>query len=156
MSVPWGEFASAVPDLAKLGLQHLYKYGPGLAFLATVRADGGPRVHPVCPTVFEDRLWVLLGDSPKQRDLRRDARYALHTFPDDATDDEFYVTGQAVAVDDAPLRERVSTDMKSRGVNTGDDDALFELLLKRALHAKYEYRGQSPPQYTKWRASSSA
>lgn len=67
MSVPWSGFESAAPDLAEVGLHRLYKYGPGLEFLATVRADGGPRVHPVCPTVFEDRLWVLVGDSPKQR-----------------------------------------------------------------------------------------
>jgi hypothetical protein len=154
MSVAWHEFEEQAPELAALGAHRLYRYGPGLAFLGTVRGDGGPRIHPVCPDVFEGHLYVLLGRSPKRADLRRDPRYALHTFPDADTDDEFYVTGTAQPLDDDALRARVRADMQLRGVNTGDDDALFELLLGRALHAAYEHRGQWPPAYTKWGAAS--
>jgi len=156
MAVPWSEFERAAPELADAGRRRLYHYGPGLAFLATVRKDGGPRVHPVCPTVFEGRLWVLIGPSLKQHDLRRDPRYALHTFADADTDDEFYVTGEAIPLVDDTLRERVLAAMKTDGVSTGDDDALFELTIDSVLHSEYEHRGQWPPRYTKWRAGGNA
>jgi hypothetical protein len=51
MAVPWSELESQSPEIAELGRAALYQYGPGLGFLATVRADGGPRMHPVCPAV---------------------------------------------------------------------------------------------------------
>ena len=95
----WGEFAAAqAPELAEAGRRLLYQHGPGLGYLATVRPDGGPRVHPVCPHVAEARLWVFVGHaSPKRFDLQRDPRYALHTFPCVDVDDEFFVTGEADA-----------------------------------------------------------
>jgi hypothetical protein len=37
----WGEFALERPELAEAGRRMLYQFGVGLAFLATVRADGG-------------------------------------------------------------------------------------------------------------------
>jgi hypothetical protein len=152
MGVSWSELETKAPELAAAGHHRLYRYGPGLAFLATVRKDGGPRVHPVCPTIVDGRLWVLVGPSLKQHDLRRDARFALHTFPDADLDDEFYITGIARADDDEAMRARVRADNASRGASSGDEDALFELTLDTVMHAKYEYRGQWPPQYTKWRA----
>jgi hypothetical protein len=45
----WAEFAHARPDLGDADRRLLYQFGVGLAFLATVRADGGPRLHPMCP-----------------------------------------------------------------------------------------------------------
>src|SRR5215470_6438545 len=51
----------------------------GLGFLATVRADGSPRVHPVCPVISAAGLHVSVVAGPKQADLRRDGRYALHS-----------------------------------------------------------------------------
>ena len=75
----WSEFALASPDLAQRGRALLYQYGPPLGYLATVRADGGPRIHPFCPVVTEGGLWAyVLRTSPKGADLRRDPRYALH------------------------------------------------------------------------------
>jgi hypothetical protein len=44
----WAEFAHARPELAEAGRRLLYQFGVGLGFLATVRADGGPRLHPMC------------------------------------------------------------------------------------------------------------
>ena len=34
----------------------LQQYGPGMGYLATIRADGGPRVHPVSPVITDDGL----------------------------------------------------------------------------------------------------
>jgi Pyridoxamine 5'-phosphate oxidase len=148
----WGAFAAAAPELAAAGTERLYNYGPGLAFLATVRADGAPRVHPVCPAIVGDGLWVLIGPSPKLGDLRRDGRYALHSFPDAEVDDEFYISGVAVASDDQEQRAEVRAANLSRGATSGDEDALFELLVDRALHSKYGPRPSWPPEYTRWGA----
>jgi len=45
--VPWNEFVAAAPELAATGEDLLFQFGVGLAFLATVRRGGGPRLHPV-------------------------------------------------------------------------------------------------------------
>ena len=70
--ITWNEFERQQPALAGTGRTHLYQSGIGLAFLATVRPDGGPRVHPVCPVISPAGLHVLIIAGPKQDDLRRD------------------------------------------------------------------------------------
>ncbi len=74
----WGSFAAVAPALAAMGRHFLYQYGVGLGFLATVRRDGGPRVHPICPILTDGALLALIVPGPKLDDLRRDGRYALH------------------------------------------------------------------------------
>jgi hypothetical protein len=139
--------------MAEAGRALLYRFGPGLGYLATIRKDGGPRLHPVCPTLAEDGLYVFIGNhSPKLHDLLRDGRYALHSFPLPEGDDEFYVAGRARRIDDAGLYRTVHDVITATGVHT-TDDTLFELLLERALHAKYGPRPSWPPAYEKWRAS---
>src|SRR5262245_13273974 len=98
--VTWRELALAAPDLAEAGRRLLFQHKVGLAFLATVRRDGGPRLHPVCPVLSGDRLFVLItAESPKRQDLVRDGRYALQSFPEPKPgSDEFYVTGRAALV----------------------------------------------------------
>jgi hypothetical protein len=150
--VRWAAFAAAAPELAAAGRERLYRYGTGLAFLATVRPDGAPRVHPVSPTIVGDGRWALIGPSPKQGDHEHDGRYALHTFPDPDVDDEFFISGQATRIDDGEQRGLVRGDLADRGTTTGEEDVLFELLLDRALHAAYGPRPSWPPTYTRWRA----
>src|SRR5687767_11003762 len=93
--VTWGEFARQRPDLATAGMELLHQFGVGLAFLATVRRDGGPRVHPICVIVLQQALYGLIIPSPKLDDLRRDGRYSLHSHPSPANEDALYVTGRA-------------------------------------------------------------
>ena len=98
----WGAFADADPELASNALALLTQFGPGLGFLATVRADGGPRLHPICPVVADGQLWAFIIEaSPKCADLRRDGRFALHAFPPEAVDDELAITGTAAEVTEA-------------------------------------------------------
>src|SRR5512135_3277145 len=101
--VAWGEFAAAEPELADMGCSLLLQFGVGLAFLATVQKDGAPRLHPVCPVLCNDHLYVLITPtSPKRYDLLRDGRFALQTFPQPRPgSDEFYVAGKAVLVEDS-------------------------------------------------------
>lgn len=149
----WGEFAAEAPEMADAGRALLYQFRVGLGYLATVRADGGPRVHPVCPVLANDGLYVFIGNhSPKRRDLLRDGRYALHTFPNPQVDDEFTVRGCATPIGDAAIREVVYDTYVATGAFTSDD-TLFELLLERALHAKYGPRPSWPPVYTRWPVS---
>jgi hypothetical protein len=131
----------------------LYQFGPGLAYLGTVRRDGGPRIHPICPVIVGGGLYAYIGASPKRADLLRDARYALHTFPARDVDDEFFLTGRAARVDEPDARALVSAAIAAQGTSHGADDVLFEFGIEHAMHAKYHARGADgwPPDYTIWR-----
>ena len=73
----WAEFASAEPDLAAFARERIEGR---IVYQATLRLDGGPRVHPVSPWIAAGLLCVSFRDtSPKLREVARDARYALHT-----------------------------------------------------------------------------
>jgi hypothetical protein len=104
----WSDFTTSTPWLAKRIGDLFHQYGPGLGYLATVRSDGGPRVHPVSPVLAEGGLYCFVMDSPKRRDLERDGRYALHAYPPEHSDDEAYLTGRAEAVTDVNRIERIA------------------------------------------------
>jgi hypothetical protein len=136
--VSWQGFAAAAPELAQVGRGLLTQFGVGLAFLATVRRDGAPRLHPVCPVLSDERLFVLITpESPKRNDLLRDGRYALQTFPQPkAGSDEFYVAGRARLVDDAAARAAIFRDVKHMADAA---ETAFELLLERVMHTRWEH-----------------
>ena len=152
----WEEFEASAPDLAAKGRGLLYQYGPPLGYLATVRPDGGPRLHPFCPIVAEGGLWgYILRRSPKGADLRRDPRFALHSFAPKDVDDEFFVRGHAEPWQPAPqLRAAIVAAAQPATVGA-DEEQLFQLHLDRALLATYDDRGQWPPTYERWSDSSS-
>src|SRR5918912_1825630 len=110
----WADLAAADSELAAAGETPLRAFTP--AFLATVREDGGPRVHPVTITLHDGELWAfLVRGTPKLADLLRDPRYALHSFPrfrertlESFVDDELVVYGRAEPVDDPATRLRVA------------------------------------------------
>ena len=143
----WAEFEASAPEMATEGRRLIYQFGIGLGFLATVRKDGGPRLHPICPIVAEGGLFAFIIPSPKERDLRRDGRYALHSYPPEGADDEFYVTGTASEVTDADLRARVDAAYQN---DVPPDHALFQLDIDRVLLATYRHLGDWPPIYTHW------
>jgi len=151
--VRWFEFASAAPELAEAGRSLLNQFGVGLAFLATVRADGAPRLHPVCPVLSGDGLFVLITlTSPKRGDLLRDGKYALQTFPQPkAGSDEFYVAGRAVPIDDPETRAAVLRDARHMA---DESETCFELLIDRVMHTRWEnvLTPQMRPVQLKWRA----
>ena len=149
----WCEFERSSPPLAARGRAILYGYGVPLGYLATIRSDGGPRVHPFCPIIHDGRLFGLIGPSPKQRDLVRDGRYAIHSFPLPDRDDEFYLTGTAVARDDAPLDRAVRASYLATGGGSDGSERLFEFDIEHVLLSTYKKRGEPdnwPPRYEKW------
>jgi hypothetical protein len=155
--VTWKDFAAAAPELADAGRAQLNQFGVGLAFLATVRGDGAPRLHPVCPVLSDDHLFVLVTpESPKRHDLVRDGRYALQTFPQPkAGSDEFYLAGAAHLVDDAETRQRVLRGARHRA---DASEILFELTIERAMHTRWEHvlTPQMRSRHQTWRAPGGA
>ena len=78
-----------------------------IAYLATVTADGAPRVHPVSPFIGAGHLFVYMEPtSPKVRDLERDPRYSLHCAVEnnDGGEGELSVSGRARLVLDPGQR----------------------------------------------------
>jgi Pyridoxamine 5'-phosphate oxidase len=130
----WPEFAAASPRLAEAIRDLVHQYGPGLGYLATVRADGGPRVHPVSPVITDEGLFCFVIDSPKRRDLERDGRYALHAFPPEENDDEAYLAGWARLVTDEGQVDRLAQALHAA---PQVDWRLFEFTVDVAMVARH-------------------
>ncbi len=153
----WGELTEQEPALADDGRALLYQVGVGLAFLGTVRIDGGPRVHPMCPLLSPDGLHAFIVPGPKQQDLRRDGRFSLHSFPTPDDEDAFYATGRAVEVHDEGVRARLSEQFVAERAQFSvpapeDDHALFELRLDRVMVTRTGGHGDGAPTHTVWHA----
>jgi len=158
--VSWNTFEAEVPALAAMGRHFFYLVGVGMGFLATVRADGGPRVHPICPILTADNLYALIIPGPKLDDLRRDGQYALHslTSPPPNGDDAFYLTGQATEIPDPTRWEQVASqllaerELPSRWPGF-EDQVLFELGVSRCLLTLTHARDDFPAGHTRWKAA---
>ncbi|MCC7450757.1 MAG: pyridoxamine 5'-phosphate oxidase [Anaerolineae bacterium] len=147
MKSSWQAFASAEPELAAFGEQRL-KNGP--AYLATVGADGSPRVHPVTPILGAGHLFLFMEPtSPKGHDLQRGSGYALHCSVGDNTGGagEFYVMGHAVLTPDPALRALAA----QYGYPPKDHYILFELSVESAFSTIYPDSGKPVRQH--WRAA---
>ena len=99
----WAEFKHENPELAMVSRRLLFQIRPkvGYAFLATLRKDGAPRLHPVSVIIFNDQLCVLIPTtSPKCSDLLRDGRFAMQAFPPPKNEqnEEFYLSGWAESI----------------------------------------------------------
>jgi hypothetical protein len=116
----WNDVTTAAPELAAT-VQARFE-ATGLGLLATIRADGSPRISGIEPLFADGELWLgMMDGSLKARDLRRDPRCELHS----ATVDKAVTEGDA----------RVS----GRAVEVGDDE-------KTTFRARFgEHNGQEPP-----------
>jgi hypothetical protein len=78
-------------------------------FLATLRADGSPRISGIEMQFVAGEPWLAgMPGSVKFTDLRRDPRFALHSGSDepDAFDADAKLSGRATQVTDADERNR--------------------------------------------------
>jgi hypothetical protein len=144
----WQEFAAAQPAMAAIGLELLERFH--IAYLATVRADGAPRAHPVSPFIIDGRLIVgTPATSPKARDQLRDGRYVIHMLPgkDDA---EFRIRGRAQLVQVGPLRDAV---LLGGPHYVKEHDRIFEYDIEEAATARWVNVGQpgTYPVRERWR-----
>ena len=97
----WEDVKKAAPELA-LAVQrsfdaHIHKT------LATLRADGSPRISGQEASFRDGQLWLgMMPDSRKAKDLLRDARFALHsaTVDPEMPDGDAKLSGRADEVTD--------------------------------------------------------
>lgn len=144
----WATFSICAPALADAVRDLFHQYGPGLGYLATVRPDGGPRVHPVSPVVADHGLYCFVVRSPKRDDLDRDGRYALHAFPAEDSDDEAYLAGRARPVLD-PERQRAVAAAHRAAPRV--DWRLYEFTVEVAMVSRFPHRNAWPPRRLVWR-----
>jgi hypothetical protein len=156
--ISWMDFKAQQPELARQGAGLLYHYGVGLAFLGTIRADGGPRLHPMCPLLTDTGLYAFIIPSPKQQDLHRDGRYAMHSFPLEDNEDAFYLSGAASYVSHPQIRDRLAqqfaderSDPDSAMPPPGEEQHLFEFQVQAAMLTRTSGHGDPEPQHTIWR-----
>jgi hypothetical protein len=131
----WADFEGEAPALASAGRELFDQHV--LAYLATIRADGSPRLHPVVPVLTATDLFVAIGSwSPKWRDLHRDTRCVLHALPG-ARDDELML--RCLAVEEPGALETVRAAAPHV---VHDDDHLFRFDLQQADHGWWELVGR--------------
>jgi hypothetical protein len=149
MPMSWRELARDNPELAAFGQERLHDQ---VAYLATIRPDGSPRLHPVRPIIAGGRVVIFMEPtSPKGNDLRRDGRCVLHgtatsTQPWDLR--EFYIVGRAVLVEDPVIRQ-----IANSGTSFPRDEhfLLFELSVEGAFSTVYGADGK--PIRKRWHAA---
>lgn len=117
-----------------------------VAHLATVDANGRPRIHPMCPHLAGDRLYVVISSAaPRRRDLADRGHFALHSINIDEPGpqfDEFELTlsgtANRVASTDTPTWSSVRAVCP---YPIPDDHWLFELAIDRALTTVWDPMG---------------
>jgi hypothetical protein len=158
---PWAEFEREAPDLAAIaamlwpGIHALHRgERPAIpqpwfdvAYLATVRRDGSPRLHPFCPVLAAGSLYAAIPKaSPKGNDLRRDPRCVIHAMPG-PEDDELCIRANATEVSDDEAKRAgvvaIGAASEVGGmIETMANDPLFEFDLARVDVARWVDIGQ--------------
>jgi hypothetical protein len=142
--------------MASGGRSLLYRFGVGLAFLATVRPDGGPRLHPICPIIPSGRLFAMIIPSPKRADLIKDGRYALHSFPMQDNEDVFYLTGTAHQLTDRSIIDSLIEQYVAERAHFGPtvasiaSEVPFEFDIEKAMLTSTTGHGDQNPVHTVW------
>ena len=91
--------------MAEFGLKRVEYH---VMYLATVRKNGYPRVHPFTPFVASGRLFAFMEPtSPKGLDIQRNGVYSMHSLVTDmnGTNGEFTISGRAHLVTDPATRK---------------------------------------------------
>jgi len=130
----WKTLAEQQPELAAFGAERL---NGKVAYLATIRKDGAPRLHPMTPIIGQGHFFVFMEPtSPKGHDLQRDGRFAIHCAVSDnsGASGEFSITGHAHRVDDAELR---ALAISLASYEPADRYILFEFDIESAASTVY-------------------
>jgi hypothetical protein len=133
----WGEFAKASPRIAQFGQEKMGEKH-SLMYLATIRKDGYPRLHPFTPFVGSGHLFAFMAPtSPKGHDVIRRQKYAIHSSVADreGSNGEFAISGMAYLVSDPSLRE---VAVKTCSYTPQEGQICFEFLVESALRNEYD------------------
>ena len=120
----WSDFEAAAPELAARVRRHFDAHTHKT--LATVRADGAPRISGTESQFKDGELWIgSMPDARKARDLQRDPRFALHSGSDEPTEWK----GDAKL---AGVVEEITDPQRVREINGGQHSGshLFRLDLR--------------------------
>ncbi|TMC50145.1 MAG: hypothetical protein E6J14_04640 [Chloroflexi bacterium] len=106
--------------------------------------------------VTNQGIFAFIIPSPKQTDLRRDGRYALHSFPCPDNEDAFYLTGTARLTTEAGVRARLGEQFAAERAHLQvpvppNIDLLFEFDISRCLLTKTTGHGDPHPRHEVWR-----
>ena len=99
-TVTWAEFEQADPALAGRVLGRLESHRHTI--MATLQADGSPRLSGMESPVRSGHLWLAMTPgSRKAADLGRDPRFSLHSAPDteDLPEGDTRIDGTVLAAD---------------------------------------------------------
>jgi pyridoxamine 5'-phosphate oxidase-like protein len=123
----WAEFEAEAPAMAAFVRDRLE--GRRHRLMATIRADGWPRISGTELLIEGGELWV--GGMPASRkfdDLRREPRVAIHSGPEDPPDwvGDARVSGLAVLIDDEP--EKAAFKAASEAATGEFPEGPFELM----------------------------
>ena len=146
LGMSWKFLEDQSPGLAEFGVERL---NGRVAYLATIRKDGSPRLHPMTPIIGEGHLFVFMEPtSPKGHDLQRDGRYAIHCSVGDTSGEsgEFIITGQARLIDDPEVR---ALAVRLSSYSPADRYILFEFDLTSAASTIY-LAGQPVRKHWEW------
>lgn len=124
----WDEVESDAGELAGAVRGRFEAYG--LALLATLRADGFPRISGVEPLFAAGELWLgMMEHSRKALDLHRDPRCALHnaTTDKDVHDGDVKITGRGIAVVGAAKDAYRASWREQRGTEVPEPFELFRV-----------------------------
>lgn len=97
----WNDALQAAPGLTA-AVQARFE-ATGLGMLATLRADGSPRISGIEPSFWAGEMWLgMMWESRKALDLRRDPRLCVHaaTVDKQVTDGDARVSGRAIEIHD--------------------------------------------------------
>jgi hypothetical protein len=111
--VAWNEFAEEAPQITEVFIRRHTATG-NLCLLATLRADGYPRISPIEPRIFEGLLLIVgMPNTTKFRDLARDPRFCLHTATVDPQvgDGDAKLWGEVKNVRNKDLHERFANHL---------------------------------------------
>jgi hypothetical protein len=137
----WKEFETCPPRMTSPGFERLNRK---VSYLATLKKDGSPNLHPITPFIGNGMLFMFTEpSSPKINDLCSDGRYALHCSLDRQKDEplkEFLVTGTAKFITDREVRA-VAANIAASPV-VAHDYVLFEFQVQKALAIEYDDEGK--------------
>ncbi len=131
----WADFQAAAPELAE-AVRGRFE-AVGLAFLATLRADGSPRITGI-ETNFrgDDLLLGMMDPSLKALDLRRDPRLAMHAASTDKAvqEGDAKIASRAVEILDDAEKAAFGGAVEEA---TGQDPGTFALFRVEVSEASF-------------------
>ena len=146
-ALSWAEFSKHALEIAQFGLSRI---DGKVCYLATVRENGFPRIHPVTTLVGDGRCFIFAQpNSSKVKDFQANSIFSLHCSMSDSSGSsgEFQISGSVV------LSENTSDRLLAESICSYRPSAsflLYELRISEAM--SNGYRGGRPNR-KKWRSS---